>query len=84
MISVEGFGEKQGVALLECRAMRIGGMEASADVDDIRHLAAELGVTTAQAALDLLARFYPAQLIEAQVRFGLEEIFDVTSPGGAA
>jgi hypothetical protein len=69
---------------MKCRAMRIGGMEASADVDDIRQLAAELGVTTAQAALDLLARFYPAQLIEAKVRFGLEEIFDVTSPGGAA
>jgi hypothetical protein len=61
---------------MKCRAMRIGGVEASVDIDDIRHLAKEIGLTTAQEALDLVTTFYPDRLIEPKTRFGLEEIFD--------
>ncbi|HEX5326512.1 MAG TPA: hypothetical protein VFW75_07565, partial [Acetobacteraceae bacterium] len=49
---------------MKCRAMRIGGAETGSDVDDVRHLAAEIGITNAQEALDLVARFYPSQLIQ--------------------
>jgi hypothetical protein len=65
---------------MKCRAMRIGGVEASVDVEDIRNLARELGIGSAQAAFDLLASFYPAQLIEAKTRFGIEEIFAAPTP----
>jgi hypothetical protein len=61
---------------MKCRAMRIGGVEESEDVADIRNLARELGIDSAKAALALLESFYPAQLIEAKTRFGIEEIFD--------
>lgn len=65
---------------MKCRAMRIGGVDAAADVEDIRKLARELGIDTAQAALELLASFYPDRLIEAKTRFGIEEIFDRPAP----
>jgi hypothetical protein len=61
---------------MKCRAMRIGGIDESVDVDDIRQLAAEIGLTNAGEALDLVAAFYPDRLIEPKTRFGLEEIFD--------
>jgi hypothetical protein len=59
---------------MKCRAMRIGGVEASSDVDDIRALAREIGISSAQDALDLVGQFYPSNLLEPKVRFGLEEI----------
>lgn len=61
---------------MKCRAMRLGGVDESIDIDDIRRLAGEIGLTSAQEALDLVAAFYPDQLIEPKTRFGLEEIFD--------
>jgi hypothetical protein len=61
---------------MKCRAMRLGGVDESIDVDDIRRLAGEIGLTSAREALDLVAAFYPDQLIEPKTRFGLEEIFD--------
>jgi hypothetical protein len=61
---------------MKCRAMRVGGVEESTDIDDIRQLAGEIGLTTANEALDLIAAFYPDNLIEPKTRFGLEEIFE--------
>jgi hypothetical protein len=67
---------------MKCRAMRIGGVEASADVEDIKQLAREIGLTSAQDALDLMTTFYPDRVIEPKTRFGLEEIFDRFLPQG--
>jgi hypothetical protein len=61
---------------MKCRAMRIAGIEESVDIDDIRHLAGEIGLTTAREALELVTAFYPNRLIEPKTQFGLEEIFD--------
>jgi hypothetical protein len=61
---------------MKCRAMRLGDVGGSADVDDIKRLARELGLSSADAALDLVATFYPDRVIEPRTRFGLEEIFD--------
>jgi hypothetical protein len=67
---------------MKCRAMRIGGIEGSVDVDDIRRLAGEIGLTNAREALDLVTAFYPDRLIEPKTRFGLEEIFErMAQPG---
>jgi hypothetical protein len=63
---------------MKCRAMRLGGVAENTDVHDIRRLASEIGVTSAQQALDLVSAFYPAQVLEPKTRFGLEEIFDGT------
>jgi hypothetical protein len=59
---------------MKCRAMRIGGVAETSHVDDIRALAREIGITSAQQALDLVAGFYPSNMLEPKVRFGLEEI----------
>jgi hypothetical protein len=69
---------------MKCRAMRIGGVEESSDIDDIRRLAREIGIGTAREALDLLAAFYPDRVIEPRTRFGLEEIFDRLHRGDEA
>ena len=60
---------------MKCRAMRIGGIEESQDIDDIRRLARAIGVKSADEALDLVETFYPRQRIEPKTQFGLEEIF---------
>ncbi|HEY1934011.1 MAG TPA: hypothetical protein VGG99_18530 [Acetobacteraceae bacterium] len=57
---------------MKCRAMRIGGVEETPDVADIRARAHEIGITSVQEGLDLVAEYYPANMLE--VRFGLEEI----------
>ena len=46
-----------------------------ADRTTIRRLANEIGWTGVGDALDLVAAYYPAGLIEPKTRFGLEEIF---------
>jgi hypothetical protein len=61
---------------MKCRAMRIGGVSENPDIDDIRHLAREIGIATSADALTLVAEFYPSNLLEPKVRFGLEEILD--------
>lgn len=60
---------------MKCRAMRLGAPGANADIDDIRRLGQEIGIADAQAAIDLVMQFYPAQRLEPKVRFGIEEIF---------
>jgi hypothetical protein len=59
---------------MKCRAMRIGGVEDSPDVDDIRQPAREIGITSSEEALRLMADSYPNNILEPKVRFGLEEI----------
>jgi hypothetical protein len=57
---------------MKCRAMRIGGVDESPDVNDIRQLAREIGITSTEEALRLVAEFYPNNILEPKVRFGLE------------
>jgi hypothetical protein len=59
---------------MKCRAMRIGGVEGSSDIDDIKSLARELGITNIVQALALVESFYPASLLEPKTYLGLEEI----------
>jgi hypothetical protein len=59
---------------MKCRAMRIGGVEESSDIEDIRHLAHEIGIASPKEALALVVEFYPHNVLEPKVRFGLEEI----------
>lgn len=59
---------------MKCRAMRIGGVGESPDIEDIRHLAREIGIRGSEEALKLVAEFYPNNVLEPKVRFGLEEI----------
>jgi predicted nucleotidyltransferase len=67
---------------MKCRAMRIGGIAGSTDVDDIRRLAKAIGIKSAVEALDLVQAFYPRQVIEPKTQFGLEEIFSKLDEGG--
>ena len=60
---------------MKCRAMRLGGAAENRDIEDIVQLANEIGVTTAEDALDLVASFYPNAQLQPKVQFGLEEIF---------
>lgn len=60
---------------MKARAMRVGGIGSSSDVEDIKLLARALGITTSEEALAIVAKFYPRNVIEPKTRFGLEEIF---------
>ncbi len=60
---------------MKCRAMRIGGASGNGDIEDIRSLAREMGLTDAAAALALVASFYPGSQLQPKVQFGIEEIF---------
>jgi hypothetical protein len=65
---------------MKCRAMRIGGVEASDDIEDIRGLAREIGIANAAEGLDLVTAFYPGHRLAPKVQFGLEEIFSGDGP----
>jgi hypothetical protein len=60
---------------MKCRAMRVGGIDSSSDIEDIKLLAREIGITNSTDALTLVEKFYPRNLLEPKTRFGLEEIF---------
>jgi hypothetical protein len=60
---------------MKCLAMRAGGAEYSEDIADIRNLATVLHIETAQAAIELVSRYYPDNRLPPKTRFGLEEIF---------
>ena len=60
---------------MKCRAMRVGGVDENADIDDVRRLALELGLATVADAIDLVLDYYPQQTLPPKTRFGLEEIF---------
>ena len=59
---------------MKCRAMRFGGIGENSDIDDIRHLAHEIGINNVSQALDLIAAFYPNSVLERKTQFGIEEI----------
>jgi hypothetical protein len=61
---------------LKCMAMRPEGVDGSQDIDDIKFLIKEIGLTTADAVLDIVERFYPKKNIQPKVRFGVEEIIE--------
>lgn len=61
---------------MKCLAMRLGAVEGNGDIEDIRALAAGLGIRTARDALGMVAKFYPRARISPKTQFGLEEIFD--------
>lgn len=65
----------QYIFAMKCRAMRIGGVDSSSDIDDIKRLAREIGITTSEEALDIVQSFYPHNILEPKTRYGLEEIF---------
>ena len=67
---------------MKCRAMRIGGVEGSQDIEDIRRLAIAIGVKSARDALDLVEAFYPKHHIAPKTQFGLEEIFATLDDAG--
>ena len=58
---------------MKCRAMRVGGIETSPDIEDIRLLAREIGITSVEDAL--VEKFYPNNILAPKTKFGLEEIF---------
>jgi hypothetical protein len=60
---------------MKCLAMRAGGVDESGDVQDIRNLAAELGIDSAKDALFAVSRYYPLEKIPPKTQFGIEEIF---------
>ncbi len=60
---------------MKCRAMRAGGVDENSDIEDIRNLAREIGLADANAALALVASFYPLSQSQPKVQFGIEEIF---------
>lgn len=66
---------------MKCRAMRIGGIDSSSDVEDIKALARAIGITSVDQALALVERYYPHNTLEPKTRFGLEEIFSCLDKG---
>jgi hypothetical protein len=60
---------------MKCRAMRVGGVDSSSDIDDIKLLARAIGIENSDEALALVEKFYPQNLLEPKTRLGLEEIF---------
>ncbi len=65
---------------MKCRAMRVGGVESSSDIEDIKLLARKIGITSSKDALALVEKFYPHNLLEPKTRLGLEEIFSSLDP----
>jgi hypothetical protein len=55
--------------------MRIGGVDESQDRADIEVLAREIGIATAEQALDIVSQCYPASRISPRTQYGVEEIF---------
>jgi predicted nucleotidyltransferase len=68
---------------MKCRAMRIGGVETSSDIDDIRLLARAIGIKTSSDALTLVEKFYPESMLQLKTRLGLQEIFSTLHPDSA-
>jgi hypothetical protein len=66
---------------MKCLAMRIGGVESSQDIDDIRLLGGALGIHTFDEAVTLVSRYYPDGRISPKTQFGLQEIFGSRGDG---
>lgn len=61
---------------MKCIAMRLSQSESSRDRDDIKLLVRHLGLSSADQVLDIVARYYPKNLIRPKTQFGVEEILD--------
>ena len=68
---------------MKCLAMRIGGVDETRDRADIEALAREIGVISAEQAIDIVAKFYPASQISPKTQLGIEEIFPPARNGGS-
>jgi len=60
---------------MKCMAMRIGGAGEFQDRYDIETLAGEIGIVTAEQALDIVSEYYPMSRISPKTQYGVEEIF---------
>jgi hypothetical protein len=60
---------------MKCLAMRIGGIDESQDRTDIEALARQIGIVTAEQALDIVSQYYPLSGISPKTHYGIEEIF---------
>jgi hypothetical protein len=67
---------------MKCLAMRIGGIDETQDRFDIVALARDIGIETAERALEVVSRYYPDSQISPKTKYGIEEIFAPT-PGTA-
>ncbi|HTT82030.1 MAG TPA: hypothetical protein VMF67_00965 [Rhizomicrobium sp.] len=67
---------------MKCLAMRAGAVDETGDIADIRKIGEVLGIRTAEEALNVVARYYPAGQIPPKTRFGIEEIFGQPPPSG--
>lgn len=57
---------------MKCAAMRLG--EEFHDLDDVRYLLRHLDITTVDAALAVVTRYFDERLLSAKTRLALEEI----------
>jgi hypothetical protein len=64
---------------MKCMSSRIGaGPDDPGDVADIRFLISRLGLTSAEAARAIVARYYPAERIPMRAVYLLEDLFGTT------
>ncbi|MCW1886136.1 hypothetical protein OKA04_15470 [Luteolibacter flavescens] len=59
---------------MKCMASRVAGYDGGGDRADIVLLCRELGFTTSKQVLDVVAEYYPAEMISAKTTFFIEEI----------
>ena len=61
---------------MKCMAMRIGDLENSSDIEDIKNLIQITGLSTKDQIISLVEKFYPENLIQPKVLYGIEEIVE--------
>ena len=61
---------------MKCMAMRIGDLENSSDIEDIKNLIQITGLSTKDRIISLVEKFYPENLIQPKVLYGIEEIVE--------
>lgn len=65
---------------MKCLAMRIAGVDDTRDRSDILMLGQEIGVTSAEEALGIVAEYYPSNAVPPRTRLGIEQLFDRIGP----
>jgi hypothetical protein len=70
---------------MKCMASRIAaGPGGADDVSDIRFLLGHLGITSVEQALDVVARYYPAERVPPRTQFLLEALVASEDTGSAS